>query len=358
MGYKAKRPRRICLITLSDNPDHQEVVYSLWNELDKLGYDAYTLGICKPKSHFARYTDKNFYVDCPKRPGITKASFDLIKLSKMVRDLRRIDPDIIYIETVHLWNIAISLSMRKRARIYQVVHDVDPHDGSAAVRLANSICSRIADITVLRNQKDLLLASEKLGVARNRIVHLDSWRAFPEYSPLSHSREFLFFGRLRKYKGLASMLAIASGAPEIRFNVMGKSDEESLELVTQLEALTNVSVIEGFISEEDMTKAFLRADWVVVPYESASQSGVIMDAYRYSRPVISFDVGAISEQIVDGETGYLIPSGDVESFIAAVRTAAAMSGEQLEALSLQAYRYGQEKYGSAGAVNRFLEMIG
>lgn len=358
MEREAKDHNRICLITLSDNPDHQEVVYSLWKELDGRGFDAYTLGIRNPTSLAAKFTNKNLFVDCPKRPGLTRASFNLVKLGKVVRALKRINPDIIYIETVHLWNVALSVSMRKKARVYQVVHDVDPHDGSRAVQLANSVCSKVADITVLRNQKDLSSASEKLGVSSNRIIHLDSWRAFPAFCPPMYTGEFLFFGRLRRYKGLSSMLAIASGAPEVHFRIMGKSDEESLDLVKQLSALPNVSVTEGFIPEKDMAEAFTRADWVVVPYESASQSGVIMDAYRYSRPVISFDVGAISEQIVEGETGHLIPSGDVESFIAAVRTAAAMPVEQLEVYSIQAYRYGQQKYGSAGAASRFLEMIG
>lgn len=358
MVMETNSHKRICLVTLSDNPDHQEVIYSLWKELDKLGFDAYTLGISNPSSLAAEFTQKNCYVDCPKRPGLSKGSFNIIRLNKMIREIRRIKPDVIYIETVHLWNIAISMSMRKSAIIYQVVHDVDPHDGSTAVRLANSFCSKVADVTVLRNKKDVPLASEKLGVDGSRIVHLDSWRAFPAYNPMKYTREFLFFGRLRRYKGLQSMFLIARGAPEIRFRIMGKSDAESLDLVNKLAALPNVSVSEGFIPEEDMAEAFKRADWIVVPYESASQSGVIMDAYRYSRPVISFDVGAISEQVVDGKTGYLIAAGDVEGFISAVRSAAMMSEEELETFSRRAYQYGQEKYGSVGAARRFLEMIG
>ena len=358
MDMETNSRKRICLVTLSDNPDHQEVIYSLWKELDKLGIDAYTVGILNPSSLSAEHTEKNCYVDCPKRPGLSRDSFNLIKLGRMIREIKRINPDIIYIETVHLWNIAISMSMRKSAKIYQVVHDVDPHDSSTAVRLANSLCSKAADITVLRNKKDIPLASEKLGVAGSRIVHLDSWRAFPAYRPLKYTREFLFFGRLRRYKGLQSMFSIAKSLPEIRFRVLGKSDFESLDLVNKMSALPNVTVIEGFIPERDMAEAFLYADWVVVPYESASQSGVIMDAYRYSRPVISFNVGAISEQIVDGKTGYLISPGDIEGFISAVRSAASMPKGDLEAFSRGAYQYGQEKYGSIGAARRFLEMIG
>lgn len=58
-----------------------------------------------------------------------------------------------------------------------------------------------------------------------------------------------------------------------------------------------------YVSDEEMKNYFVNCDWVILPYNSASQSGVIIDAYKYSRPVISFEVGAIVEQIIDGKSG-------------------------------------------------------
>lgn len=58
-----------------------------------------------------------------------------------------------------------------------------------------------------------------------------------------------------------------------------------------------------------MIDYFHGSDWSILPYTSATQSGVIVDSYRLSRPVIAFNVGAISEQIEGGVTGFLIEAG-------------------------------------------------
>lgn len=349
--------KRICLLTLSDNPDHQEVVYSLWRELYDRGADVYSVGIESPSTTYAESTERNICIKCPSRPGVTLATLNIFRLEKAIRAVASIRPDILYIETVHSWNLPISLRMRRHTAIYQVVHDVDPHDGSSLVRIANSLCAKAADYVVLRNRKDMASASEKLGVESGKIRSLDSWRSFPEYCANTSSGEFLFFGRLRKYKGLSSMLRIAASLPDIRFRVMGKADAESQPIVESLRELANVEVTEGFVRADEMARAFRESDWVLVPYVSASQSGIIMDAYRFSRPVISFDVGAISEQVVDGSTGFLVPPGDIDGFVATVNKAATFSAQTKERFSKAAYEFGIEKYGAQGAAKRFLRML-
>ena len=69
------------------------------------------------------------------------------------------------------------------------------------------------------------------------------------------------------------------------------------DVVDQLAKEMNVKLNNDYVTDEEMRKAFINCDWVIVPYNSASQSGIIIDAYKYSRPVIAFVVGAISEQV-------------------------------------------------------------
>ena len=113
----------------------------------------------------------------------------------------------------------------------------------------------------------------------------------------------------------------------------------------------------GYVSDDDMKNAFINCDWVIVPYNSASQSGIIIDAYKYSRPVIAFDVGAISEQVDNEKSGYLIPAGDNRAFAAKIKETMALSRELYDGFCAYAYQFGQRKYSSAGAVNRFFQMI-
>lgn len=348
---------RICLVCLSNNPDHQEVIYSLCHELRMRGYDAHTVGITKPKTSHAEFEQWNHFVDAPLRPGITKGTFDIGRLRHAIRVIREIMPTHAYFETVHIWDVPILRALRKTCTTYQVVHDVNPHDGSKAVLMANRTCARSADYAVIRNKKDGDLCSEKYAIPRERVLSLDSWRAFFPFDPPTYSENVLFFGRLRKYKGLDNLLEIAKAAPDISFKVMGRSDEESTRVVRALEQLPNVTVREGFAESEDMDRAFHETDCVIVPYESASQSGIIMDAYRYSRPVVAYDVGAISEQVLDGETGYLIEAGDVSGFILAIRKVLTGAEIPLSTMAQAAYDFGIEKYSAQSAVPGFLAML-
>ena len=121
--------------------------------------------------------------------------------------------------------------------------------------------------------------------------------------------------------------------------------------------MVNVQVQTGYVTDDDMKHAFTQADWVIVPYNSASQSGIIIDAYKYSRPVIAFDVGAISEQVSNGESGYLIPAGQRDVFVEKLRSAIHMPEDEYDKMTHNAYQYGCTKYAASGAVDRFLDIF-
>ena len=67
-----------------------------------------------------------------------------------------------------------------------------------------------------------------------------------------------------------------------------------------------------------MEDYFLAADLVVLPYVSATQSGIVQIAYNYDRPVVSTNVGGLPEVVRDGETGYLVPPGDPQALADAI----------------------------------------
>ena len=106
-----------------------------------------------------------------------------------------------------------------------------------------------------------------------------------------------------------------------------------------------------------MEAAFVKADWIVLPYNSATQSGVVIDGYRYGRPSIAFNVGAIAEQIEDGVSGYLIPKTQKIEFAKKLKDVVKMNQDEYKKLSRAAYEYGIKKYSAEGAVDRFLQVI-
>jgi glycosyltransferase involved in cell wall biosynthesis len=63
---------------------------------------------------------------------------------------------------------------------------------------------------------------------------------------------------------------------------------------------------------------FSAADAVVLPYVSATQSGIAQIAYNFDKPVIASGVGGLGEVVQDGRTGYLVPPNDAGALARAI----------------------------------------
>lgn len=79
---------KIAIITFSDNVDHQNIVYSMYNSI-KDKEDVITIGRSNPKSLIAGSSENNFYFDGPARPGIELKTFRLDILFKIARLIKR-----------------------------------------------------------------------------------------------------------------------------------------------------------------------------------------------------------------------------------------------------------------------------
>ena len=162
---------------------------------------------------------------------------------------------------------------------------------------------------------------------------------------------------MNPYKGVDNLLEIAKKCPEIQFDVVGRVDPQVQELVDELKKLPNVMMNNGYVTDKEMAKAFIKADWIVLPYNSATQYGVVIDGYRYGRPCIAFNVGAIAEQVCEGVSGYLIPEGNNVAFADKLREAVCISEGEYKKMSQNAYEYGVKKYSAEGAIDRFVNVI-
>jgi glycosyltransferase involved in cell wall biosynthesis len=141
---------------------------------------------------------------------------------------------------------------------------------------------------------------------------------------LEESRIILFFGYIRAYKGLRTLI---EAMPEIlretrvHLAVCGEFYEgrqETVDLIHHLGLQHKISLFDEFIPNEKVADFFCAADVVVLPYVSATQSGIVQIAYNYDRPVIATRVGGLPEVIVEGKTGYLVPPQDPAALALAV----------------------------------------
>jgi glycosyltransferase involved in cell wall biosynthesis len=135
----------------------------------------------------------------------------------------------------------------------------------------------------------------------------------------SHERVALFFGYIRKYKGLHVLLDAAQKALEkIKFKllVVGEfyDDEKSYrQQIEELNLKDDVMVFSDYVPNNEVAKYFSASDVVVLPYIDATQSGIVQIAYNFNKPVITTDVGGLAEVVVSGKTGIVVqPNSSVE----------------------------------------------
>ena len=138
------------------------------------------------------------------------------------------------------------------------------------------------------------------------------------------SRVLLFFGFVRPYKGLPILLQamekIASHL-SVRLLVVGEfwGDRKPYdELADSLGISSKVTIVDEYVPNEELSKYFNAADLVVLPYISASGSGVAQLAYGFGKPVVASDVGSLGEVIQDGVNGRLVPPGNPDALADAV----------------------------------------
>lgn len=351
--------KKVLLVTFSDNADHQDTLFGMYEEMRKQSeWDTYLLCIKTPKVELQQ-SDHTWLVDCPARPGVTKKSFNLSLLLSIIHRVRREHFDAIYFESLHTWNLPIMM-MPGKAKTYQVIHEVIPHEGDSQVKmveLMNKAVVKFADTIVLRNKTYIQDMIDRYGISADRVKYLELWRRYPAYTTPVHSGRVLFFGRINPYKGADNLLEIVRLCPDIQFDVVGRVDSQMQGIVDQLAKEKNVKLNNNYVTDAEMREAFANCDWVIVPYNSASQSGIIIDAYKYSRPVIAFAVGAIPEQVDDEKSGYIVEAGDNEKFADKLRETMKRSNVEYDSMSQYAYRYGCKKYATSGAVERFVKLL-
>ena len=135
----------------------------------------------------------------------------------------------------------------------------------------------------------------------------------------------LFFGYVRRYKGLDMLLhampEILKKNPALKLVIAGQffqSPEIYRAMIEQLGIDGSVDLYPGYVSRERTALLFAAADAVVLPYRTATQSGVLQLAYGHGLPVIVTPAGALPEMVRQGESGWVARDCSPEGIAEAV----------------------------------------
>jgi glycosyltransferase involved in cell wall biosynthesis len=135
----------------------------------------------------------------------------------------------------------------------------------------------------------------------------------------SKDKVILFFGYVRKYKGLHYLIdamPLVLKKTTVKLLIAGEfydDEHQYQEQIKQLGIEDSVFVFGDYIPNEEVGLYYNASDVVVLPYVSATQSGIIQIAYNYDKPVITTNVGGLPEVIEEGKTGFIVPSEDAEA---------------------------------------------
>jgi len=127
----------------------------------------------------------------------------------------------------------------------------------------------------------------------------------------------LFCGLVRPYKGLDVLLdamAIVVRERPLHLLVAGEfwqgGEAQYRQQIDQLGLNDCVTIWNEYLPDEQLAACIDRADVVVLPYRSATQSAVIQLAFGRGKPVITTNVGGLAEVVANGRTGLIVPSED------------------------------------------------
>lgn len=129
----------------------------------------------------------------------------------------------------------------------------------------------------------------------------------------------LFFGRITPYKGIEYLIAAFRQIPSTenyRLIIGGRVDRceqywERLRLDIQPEVQAGrILVRDEFIPDDETEVYFKAADVLVLPYKNIYQSGVLFLAHSFGLPVLAADVGSLTDDIVEGLTGFAFKPED------------------------------------------------
>jgi len=140
------------------------------------------------------------------------------------------------------------------------------------------------------------------------------------------SKYILFFGFIREYKGLDLLIKAFADeqfkAMKVKLLVAGEfyiDSEPFLEMIHKLGVKEDVILRTQFIENNEIVNYFCASDIVAQPYKEATQSGVTQVAYHFEKPMLTTNVGGLSEMVPDGKVGYVVSPDENEIRAALLR---------------------------------------
>jgi glycosyltransferase involved in cell wall biosynthesis len=233
----------------------------------------------------------------------------------------------------HVLTYRLIMAVARGTRTVAVVHNALPHEPLPLQRpLTRWILCRCDGIVVhastVADELDDLVGTRVEAVITPHPPNLDV-----EPSPLperpDNGLRLLFFGFIRPYKGLDlaldALALLRQQGIHHRLTVAGEGwdpTEDWDEEVRRRGLADQVDLLLGYVPDSEVCGLLAEHHAALLPYRSATQSGIAPIAFAAGRPVVATAVGGLTDVITEGENGTLAAPGDAQSLADAIQRCA------------------------------------
>lgn len=192
------------------------------------------------------------------------------------------------------------------------------------------------------NKVDSSLAKKKLNIPEGKKV-------------------ILFFGFIRDYKGLDLLIeAVSKLSDEYILVIAGEvygSYEKYNQQIEKLGLKNKISLHVRYISDDEVPLFFSSADVCVLPYKSATQSGITSIAYHFDLPLIATDTGGLKEAIHHNKTGLIVDFPDSNLIAEAIENYFSQNLKEKFQNEIKTLKSRLSWYGLANAIIEFSKTL-
>ncbi len=232
--------------------------------------------------------------------------------------------------------IASVVKLLSRTKVLFLIHNVLPHERVPFERLITTFTLRRGDFYIVQSGDS---EAALLEILRNPVYRKAFHPIYNAFKREEISREnareklslpqdakvLLFFGFVREYKGLMYLIealpAVRERLPDVKLLVVGDFYDDKEKYKQRIEGLglgSMVNIYDGYIPDREVGLYFNAADLVVLPYASATQSGIVQIAFGFGKPVVVTSVGGLPEVVDNGRTGFVVQPKNAAALAEAV----------------------------------------
>jgi len=256
--------------------------------------------------------------------------------------ITKINPDLVIFQWWNPFFSPIFTSIAKltrnnnKCKTIAICHNVLPHEKHIYDLAFTKLFFRFVDYFIVQSKIDEKKLLELKPEADYKKTFHPTYNVF-KFEDISketarkkinigdEKKALLFFGFIREYKGLMTLIESVPGLKKRLNNlvVLVAGDfytdkNKYLEKVKELNIEDCIIFKDGYIPDKEVGNYFSACDIVVLPYKSATQSGIVQIAYGFEKPVIVTNVGGLAEVVINGKTGFIIEPENHDELIDAV----------------------------------------